>query len=640
MRISVVIPVHDGEAFLAQTIRSALNQTRPPDRIVVVDDGSSDRSAAIAKGFASEGVMLIRGHFGGAAAARLAGLKHTDDDALMFLDADDLLGPTVLEELAAVLERNPGAIACCPWMRLERDGGCWLARPASCAPRRPGQDALSAWLTDWYHPPCSVLWSRAAYDASGGWDRDVPVNNDGDLMMRAFLADVALVPTAGGTAYYRRLPDGAVSLSGHRFTRRGLDSRLKVLDRIARRLEQAGRIDRYRSALAEAYGALADDAVKFGDLARRARDAAQIHGGDRLLRRRFWHAVARYRPGGPKPSAAIATPSPAPDVQPDACTSPLVSVVVPTFNRSDDLARALHSVLAQSYPHFEVLVVDDGSSEDIAGLVANMRDPRLRTLRQSKNRGVAAARNRGMADAAGPLIAFLDSDDEWLPDKLSRQVDLIRQRPPRVGLVYTGVVELGAHNSRTVTIPTARGDVWAEMLHRNVVHYGTSSVMIRREVIETVGHFDETLPAIEDYDYWTRIARFYEFDFVPEALILYHNEPPAEGAPPAKRSQDFDANMRARQMYLDRYGLEAERAGSLHRFHLDMARRHLELPDGKAGRARLHLLKALRRRPTEPRLHAWMMFALIPRPLRRRIQPQLARLRRRLPRRLWFGSAG
>lgn len=638
MRVSIVVPVRDGEAFLAQTLRSALNQTAPPAEILVVDDGSRDRSADVARDFGAP-VRLVRSPGNGACAARIAGARRAGGDALMFLDADDLLGPTVLEELTAALAARPGSVACCPWRRYELVNGCWLVRPASCPPSRPGQDDLAAWISGWYHPPCSVLWSRAAYDASGGWDPAIASNQDGDLMMRALLAGVPLQRTAGGTAYYRRLPGDAVSLSGRRFTRPGLDARLAVLERIERLAGTAGRLASCRPALAEAYAALeaaCDETTP--DLRARAADGVRRAGGPRSGRaRRLDQAldgVRRGARGSQLPPAA--RPSAAPDRDAPAEERPLVSVILPTFDRADRVGQAIASVRAQTYEAFELLVVDDASTDDTAARVAAIADRRVRLLRQPENRGVAAARNRGIAEASGALIAFLDSDDAWAPTKLERQVALARRRPDRVGLFYTGlhVREDGATKTWT---PHARGAVWREMLHDNLVHFGTSSVLLRREALEAVGGFDESLPAIEDHELWTRIARFYEIDFVPDPLITYWNEDEPTGE--ARRSRRFEANIRARRMYLDRYGAEAAEAGVKHRLHLESARRHLTAPDGRAGDARLHLLKALHAR-REPQLAFWLGYALLPRRLRERSAPILRAARTRLPRRLWFGARG
>lgn len=643
MRISVIIPVHNGAAFLAQTMRSVLDQSRAPDEVIIVDDGSHDDSAQIATGFGSQ-VTVIRGRYGGAAAARVAGVEHATGDAIMFMDADDLLGLDVMASLSSTLTKHPRAIACCDWLRYERIGATWQARPASCTPRRPGQSALSAWLTGWYHPPCSVLWSRETYEAVGGWNPEILVNNDGDLMMRALATGVELVKSPTGTSYYRRLPDGAVSLSGRRFTPDGLASRLLVLDGLSQTLER----DRFpygsRAALAEAYGNVAGDAAAVGQdvLAARAAKQDRRHGGTsawQLRRRRADQARQTARAGTTAARDTISDNGPAvvQGLAPPPPDGPRVSVVIPAYNRADLLRRAIASVVMQDFRDFEVVVVDDASTEDLGAAVDGFDDPRLRCLRQPQNAGVAAARNRGVVDARAPLVAFLDSDDEWLPGKLSAQVAAMDDAPPRVGLIHTGLIEKGSDGTDSIFEPSASDDVWTAILHSNIVHYGTSSVIIRRDVIDTTGGFDETLPAVEDWDLWIRIARFFEFRTLPQPFMIYHNEAPDTSVPSDKRSRDFEANMAARRMMTDRYGDELVRVGMLHRTHLENARRHLEMQGGRQREAIVHLLKAIRRKPGETRLYAWLAFAGLPPAARRKFFPTFACWRTRLPRWLWQG---
>ncbi len=271
MKISIVMPAFNAQEFLDETLRSVFAQTRLPDEIVLVDNNSTDRTADIAASF-GERVQVLHEPVPGAAIARLTGRAAATGDALMFLDADDLLGPTVLEELEAVLHCHPGAIAACPWQRYEQIDGEWQVRPASCYPRRAGQSALSAWLTGWYHPPCAVLWSATAYERSGGWDPTSYTNDDGDLVMRALVEGVPFIRTAGGMAYYRRLPEGQVSLSARRFTQKAIDNRLAVVERIERRLKERDNIDDFRMALNRAYSLIAQDAVDFPELNERARN--------------------------------------------------------------------------------------------------------------------------------------------------------------------------------------------------------------------------------------------------------------------------------------------------------------------------------------------------------------------------------
>jgi glycosyltransferase involved in cell wall biosynthesis len=249
MRVSVVIPCYNAEPYIGQTIGSVLEQTRPADELLVVDDGSTDGSVEIARQFGDR-VRLLTGRNGGAPATRNKGAAHATGDALMFLDADDVLGPTVLEVLTARLAEQSGAVAACPWYRLEYEDGRWVRRPPSCVPRRPGQPPLAAWLTGWYHPPCSVLWSRAAFERVGPWEEGLVVNQDGHLMMQALARGVPLVLADTGAAFYRRarLGDGS-SVSGRRLSQEGLDAKLWVLDRLGQTLCDVGRLSEYRVPL-------------------------------------------------------------------------------------------------------------------------------------------------------------------------------------------------------------------------------------------------------------------------------------------------------------------------------------------------------------------------------------------------------
>lgn len=269
MKVSIIIPVLNGEPFIREAIESARAQTQPPMEILVVDNGSTDRTVEIVSAY-GEPVRVFYETVPSASAARSTGAAAAGGDALMFLDADDIIGPTVLEELSAVLLMHPGAVACCPWKRYEQIAGSWEVRPPSCTRRIGGQHPLAAWLNGWYHPPCSVLWSAEAYVRSGGWNPARNPNDDGDLMMRALVEGVPLIRTAEGVAYYRRLPDGAISLSGQRFTSSGLAARLNVIEGIEERLRSRGSIDSFRVALRNAYSCIARDAVGERALVERA----------------------------------------------------------------------------------------------------------------------------------------------------------------------------------------------------------------------------------------------------------------------------------------------------------------------------------------------------------------------------------
>jgi glycosyltransferase involved in cell wall biosynthesis len=201
--------------------------------------------------------------------------------------------------------------------------------------------------------------------------------------------------------------------------------------------------------------------------------------------------------------------------------SPLVSVVIPTYNRARSLVRAVDSVLAQTYPAVELLIVDDASSDGTAAQLAPYLGRRVLFHRSSRNCGAAVARNIGIGLSTGDLIAFLDSDDDWLPNKLQRQVDLFRSSQSDVGLLHTGAWQLVDNRPARAVVPRYRGQIYDLLRRRNRIN--TSTVMVRRDVLQRVGGFDERLRASEDWDLWLRIAAEYLVDVLPEPLVRHRD---------------------------------------------------------------------------------------------------------------------
>ena len=198
---------------------------------------------------------------------------------------------------------------------------------------------------------------------------------------------------------------------------------------------------------------------------------------------------------------------------------PLVAVIIPTYNRAALLERAVQSVLGQTFRDFELVVVDDGSIDNTAELpVFKNPDPRLRYIRSPENRGVSAARNAGVKATTAPWLAFLDSDDEWLPEKLEKQVRWT-QLHPDMPIVQTR--EIWIRHGRRVNPPKTHekfeGDLFAASLERCMIT--PSSVMLRRTLFNQTGSFNESLPACEDYDLWLRMTCRCPVGLVDEYLL-------------------------------------------------------------------------------------------------------------------------
>lgn len=197
---------------------------------------------------------------------------------------------------------------------------------------------------------------------------------------------------------------------------------------------------------------------------------------------------------------------------------PLVSVIIPTHNRAKMVQRAINSVLGQTWQgEIEIMVVSDGSTDNTAKVIKSIDDSRIKFFKHSFLRGASAARNTAMRAAKGKYIAFLDDDDEWTSNKLEVQMPVIEHSAPEVGLVYAWMEYSRDGKFDHVNKPELRGNVFAEMLDKQAIG-GCPTIIIKREVIDKIGYFDESLLRGNDGDYWRRISKHYHVDYVPEVL--------------------------------------------------------------------------------------------------------------------------
>ncbi len=194
-----------------------------------------------------------------------------------------------------------------------------------------------------------------------------------------------------------------------------------------------------------------------------------------------------------------------------------ISIIIPTYNRADFLKEAIDSVLAQNYQDFELLIVDDGSIDHTRELISRYGE-RVRYLYQ-ENQGVSSARNRGIRSSSGQYVAFLDSDDLWLPEKLEQQLAVMRQQP-ELRLCHTEEIWIrrGVRVNQKKKHQKHGGYIFPYCLPLCVI--SPSSVLLRRNVFDDVGYFDEVLPACEDYDLWLRITQHYPVHFIETPLLM------------------------------------------------------------------------------------------------------------------------
>jgi glycosyltransferase involved in cell wall biosynthesis len=268
---------------------------------------------------------------------------------------------------------------------------------------------------------------------------------------------------------------------------------------------------------------------------------------------------------------------------------PAVSVVIPTYKRASVIGNAIESVLAQSFQDFEVLVADDASPDDTENVVRGFRDPRIRYLRQTKNSGDAAARNLGVRHASGEFIAFLDDDDEWLPEKLRLQVEFLSQ----------DVKDLGGVHTARFTIDRAQGSVLTHCLppEKRVPHPSisitTSAMMMRRCCFERLGLFDESIPYCSDFDMWMRLTARYQVGYIEEPLVRYYVNSGSLSTNFAAMSQGEALLL---QKHLDRF---SQYPSLLGRRYLNLG--VLYCSAGDASRGRWAFSRAIRWNPLEVR---------------------------------------
>jgi glycosyltransferase involved in cell wall biosynthesis len=200
--------------------------------------------------------------------------------------------------------------------------------------------------------------------------------------------------------------------------------------------------------------------------------------------------------------------------------NPTVSVIIPTYNYADYLPEAIESVLKQTFRDIEVILVDDGSTDNTPQIVQKyLTNPLVHYVRK-ENGGQASAKNRGIIESTGEFIAFLDADDIWFSNKLELQLQLFGKNP-HTGVVYSRRIYIDPSGKPLPTIQRKlhRGSILNKIYITNFVCF--SSSIVRKNCFQRLGLFDEKLRFSEDYDFWIRVASLYDFDFVDSPLVYY-----------------------------------------------------------------------------------------------------------------------
>jgi glycosyltransferase involved in cell wall biosynthesis len=268
-------------------------------------------------------------------------------------------------------------------------------------------------------------------------------------------------------------------------------------------------------------------------------------------------------------------------------------VVIPTYNRAGLIGRSVQSVLGQTFGDFELIVVDDCSADSTEEVVRGFRDGRIKYVRHGENRGGSAARNTGIRLARGRYVAFQDSDDEWMPEKLKKQVEALRGSPPDICAVYTGFWKVDG-GGRTYIPPEhvrKEGDILGDLLRENYV--STQCLMARKECLEGVGLFDEAMPRLQDWELAIRLAERYRFRCVDEPLVNVYGQGDSISARP-------DTFYEAQVMLLRKHeATYREKAPGALAKHLYDAGTHL-YRRGDTARGLDLIKESLRTRPLSP----------------------------------------
>ena len=520
--VSVILPAYNAENYVSQAVRSALEQTYRPLEIIAVDDGSVDGTLDKLKKF-GDAITVVRQENQGVFAARMNGVARAKGRFLAFLDADDVWHPDKIASQMELFRRFPEIALAATRIRqidaedrpldrkIKGESGLVCDRPVKL---------YGSLLMD-RNLIClsSVVVRREAFDEVGGFYTEQRIRSaDYDLWLKIAENRPVAVCSERLTSY--RVLDCSLL---HGPLAKEFKAQLGIIEMNRRRYTAF----QYKRRLSNLYYDWADSAFYLND----------TEGWIclfRSLRHCFWSLrswilglrilvksaliLARILPERPARTRQEFLKSRPPDRADSG--EPLVSVVIPAYNAEAYLAEAIDSVLAQTYPNIEIIVVDDGSRDGTAS-VAGRYSGRIVYLYQD-NSGQAGARNTGIRVSRGAFIGLLDADDAWEPEKISEQMKVFRDRP-EIGAVNCGFFPMDAAGGVRDAVPAKSFPDWRSFLEELSVHnvLTASAVLAKRECFETAGLFDEQIKGAEDWDQWIRIARKYPFGFIEKPLLRY-----------------------------------------------------------------------------------------------------------------------
>ncbi|WP_017663477.1 glycosyltransferase [Baaleninema simplex] len=547
-KISVVVPAYNCETTVRATLDSLFNQTFKDFEVLVVDDSSTDDTLNAVKAIEDPRLRVFSYPNAGPAATRNRGFNHILGQYVSFIDADDLWTPDKLAAQLEALDANPDAAVAYSWTDYIDESGQVL-RPGSHL--SVSGDVLShLLLADFLENGSNALIRRDAFAAVEGFDESFTVAHDWDLFLRLAYRYFFVCVEKAQILY--RLTAASVSSK----VVRQEQFCLKVLDRAYHSAPQAFQSLRSQS-LTNLYHYLTYRALQPPWTAETCQ--AVVGFVEKILQYDLF--ASEYSPLLADIAAAATAHSVLPhaiaqqlypDTDPGFRTEdlfqytrsrpyPAISVIIPAYNAEDTITETIDTVLQQTFTDFEIIVIDDGSSDRTVEVVKSIDDPRVKVF-SYPNAGQGESRNRGACHAQGEFFAFLDADDLWTPHKLEDLYNAIvkwklpndperwhENRKPAVAYSWVDWIdEDGKHLARGCDY-SCNGYIYPKLLLSDFIA-GGSNVLMWRGAFYQVRGFNPDFPPAEDRDMWLRLAEKFHFVAVEKPHLRYRQVPTSQSA--------------------------------------------------------------------------------------------------------------
>jgi len=491
MRVSVVIPLFNGAQYIEHALQSVLRQTTKPYEIIVVNDGSTDDGASIVERLAAVyPITLFNRPNGGQSAARNYGIAKSGGELIALLDQDDEWYSTHLETLVEPFT-IPRAVPL-GWVysnldEMDREGRIVVRQAITTVATHPKRNLLTCLREDMFVLPSATVMSREAFEKVGGFDENLSGYEDDDLFLRMFRAGFYNLYIEDATVLWR------IHRSSSSYSPRMRKSRSIFARKLIEEYPDDPISTRYfaRDLIAPRFYGTMIAELKKALHASDAESISQCRDDVTFIRKHISRESARRL--DPKET--------------------IISVVIPLYNGARYIEQALQSVFNQTHMPDEVIVVNDGSTDNGPEIVERLAKDYAITLLHKENGGQSSARNLGVGRSSGDLIAFLDQDDCWYPNHLEELLKpFLDSSVPTIGWVYSELDEIdekgeGITNSFLSTLGTPHPK--RDLIHclQSDMFILPSASLIRREAFLAVGGFDEQLSGYEDDDLFLRLFR-------------------------------------------------------------------------------------------------------------------------------------